>query len=107
MNNSIFVFDYPANEPVKTYSPGTPERKEIQHQLSDLSKDVLEIPLVIGGREVYTGNTENVVMPHNHRHVLARFHKASQKEVKAAVEAALKAHREWESVPWVERVSLT
>lgn len=107
MNNSIFIFDYPANEPVKTYSPGTPERKEIQSLLSDMGSQEIEIPLIIGGEEVYTGITEDVVMPHNHRHVIARVHKATEKEVKMAVQAALKAHREWESVPWTERVSLT
>lgn len=107
MNNALFVFEYPKNEPVKNYSPGSKERKELQAELDYLSSIKLEIPLIIGGKEVRTGEIENVVMPHDHHHVLAEYHKASPKEVNMAIEAAIKAHREWESVSWVERLSVT
>ncbi|HOI87350.1 MAG TPA: aldehyde dehydrogenase family protein, partial [Lentimicrobium sp.] len=107
MNNAIFVFDYPENEPVKSYSPGTPERKVLQKELDRLSSEVMDIPLIIGGKEVRTGNTEPVVMPHDHKHVLANYHKAGPEEVKMAIDAALKAHREWESFSYAERVSVT
>jgi len=107
MNNAVFIFEYPHNEPVKTYSPGTRERKELQSELETMSSSEIEIPLIIGGKEVYTSNTEKVTMPHDHGHVLAKFHKAGEKEINMAIEAALKAHREWESFSWFERASVT
>lgn len=107
MNNAAFAFEYPKNEPVKNYSPGSKERKELQAELDSLSSMQLDIPLIIGGKEVRTGDTEPLVMPHDHGHVLGKYHKASAKEVNEAADAALKAHREWESVSWVERLSVS
>ncbi len=107
MNNAIFQFDYPENEPVKSYSPGTRERKTLSAELDRLSAEVADIPLIIGGKEVRTGDTGTVVMPHNHQHKLAVYHKAGEKEVKMAVEAAIKAHRDWAEISWVERLSIS
>jgi 1-pyrroline-5-carboxylate dehydrogenase len=107
MNNAVFTFSYPTNDPVRTYAPGSRDRSALQAELTRLSSEITEIPLIIGGKEVYTGNTEDVVMPHDHGHVIARFHKAGEKEVRMAVEAALKAHQEWESFSWFERASVT
>ncbi|MBK6963904.1 MAG: L-glutamate gamma-semialdehyde dehydrogenase [Bacteroidales bacterium] len=107
MNNAIFTFDYPANEPVKSYSPGSRERKELQAELDNLSNQQIDIPLIIGGKEVRTGKTEEIRMPHDHGHVLGHYHMAGAAEVKMAVEAALKAHKQWESFSYVERVSVT
>ncbi len=107
MNNSLFSFPYPANEPIKSYAPGSAERKELQAELDRLMSQQMDIPLIIGGKEVRTGNTGKVVCPHNHSHVLATYHKAGENEVKMAIEAALKAKKEWESFSWVERASIT
>ncbi|MFC1733392.1 L-glutamate gamma-semialdehyde dehydrogenase [candidate division KSB1 bacterium] len=107
MNNAIFNLDYPNNEPIKNYVPGSRERRELINELDILSGDVMDIPLIIGGKEVRTGNTGKVVMPHNHGHVLANYHKASDKEVKMAAEAAMKAHKDWAMTSWVERLSIT
>ena len=107
MNNAVFIFDYPENEPVRSYVPGSRDRKDLQAELDRLSSMQLEIPLIIGGKEVYTNNTGTVTMPHDHGHVLARYHKAGETEVKMAIDAALKAHREWESFSWFERASVT
>lgn len=107
MNNAIFSFALPQNEPIRSYVPGTRDRKELTNELDRFSSEVLDIPLIIGGKEIRTGQTDEVVMPHDHRHVLARYHKAGEKEVKMAIEAALKAHRQWESTPWVERLSVS
>jgi 1-pyrroline-5-carboxylate dehydrogenase len=106
MNNAIFVYDYPANEPVKSYVPGSRERKDLQTELDKQCQEEIDIPLIIGGKEVRTGDLGKVTMPHDHRHILAQYHKASAKEVKLAIESALKAHQEWESFPWVERLSV-
>lgn len=106
MNNAIFSFSCPKNEPVKEYRPNSPERIELDKELARLSSGTIEIPLIIGGKEVRTGNTGKVVMPHNHKHVLATYHIAGEKEIKMAIDAALAARREWEQMPWVERASI-
>ncbi len=106
MDNAIFKFAKPANEPIKSYAPGTPERAELKKALDTLAGEQWDIPLIIGGSEVRTGNTGNVVMPHDHKHVLATYHKAGEKEVQMAIDAAMKAHREWSRLPWVERASV-
>ncbi|MDR0749524.1 MAG: L-glutamate gamma-semialdehyde dehydrogenase [Tannerellaceae bacterium] len=106
MNNAIFTFAKPVNEPVKAYAPGTPEKTLLKKALAQLSSEEWDIPLIIGGKEIRTGNTGKVVMPHNHKHVLATYHKAGEKEVQMAIDAAMKAHREWSGLPWVERASL-
>src|SRR3989449_1339294 len=85
----------PVNEPVLSYAPGTPERAELKRTVKDLSSRQIEIPLVIGGKEVRTGKTVDVVMPHCHRHVLAKVHQAGAAEVEAAIAAARAAWREW------------
>ena len=107
MNNAIFSFPMPANEPVKDYAPGSPERKELQAKLEELKNQEIEIPLIIGGKEIKTGNTAKVVMPTDHNHVLATYHKAGPQEVQMAIEAALEARKKWSEMPWVERASIT
>ena len=107
MNNAIFSFPYPGNEPIKGYAPGSPERKELQAKLAELKSQEIEIPLIIGGKEIKTGNLGKVTMPSDHGHVLATYHKAGEKEVKMAIDAALEAHKKWSEMPWVERASIT
>jgi len=85
----------PVNEPVLSYVPGAPERATLKQALQDLSAREVEIPLVIGGREVRTANTADVVMPHRHSHVLARVHQAGPDDVRAAIAAARDAWRDW------------
>ncbi|MCX6241572.1 MAG: L-glutamate gamma-semialdehyde dehydrogenase [Bacteroidetes bacterium] len=107
MNNAIFNLERPENEHTLNYAPGCRERKMLNEELDRMSSEILDIPLLIGGKEVRTGKTGRVIMPHDHQHVLANFHMAGEKEVQMAIEAALKAHKEWESVSWVERVSIS
>src|SRR6266699_4569245 len=85
----------PQNEPVFSYAVGSPERDELKRVLKELSARVLEIPVVVGGREVRTGKTVDTVMPHCHRHVLAKVHQAGPKEIDAAIAAAREAWRDW------------
>jgi len=94
------------NEPVCHYEPGTPQREELKAKLKELKSQELEIPLIIGGQEVYTGNTAESVMPHNHGHVLARYHLAGEREVNMAIEAALEAKKQWARTPWETRVAV-
>ena len=77
MRNAIVSVPTPRNEPVLTYAPGSPERKILRAQLAKMSSEIVEITPVIGGRRVATGRTAEAVMPHDHRHVLAVWHKAS------------------------------
>jgi 1-pyrroline-5-carboxylate dehydrogenase len=96
----------PVNEPVKSYAPGSPEKVELKARLKAIAREPIEIPLIIGGRAVRSGEGASVVMPHEHRHVLADWHKASREHVAQAVEAAARAHREWASWPWEDRAAV-
>ena len=87
----------PTNEPIRSYAPGSPEREALKRKLEELKSTQVGIPLVIGGKEIKTGVTGTCVMPHNHKHVLATYHKAGEKEVKMAIESALDAWKEWSS----------
>ncbi len=100
------VLPRPANEPVLSYAPGTPERAEIQAELAAQAGQVVDIPLVIGGKEIRTGDTFDVVMPHDHGHVLARAHRAGPREISAAVDAALEARRAWAATRWEDRAAV-
>ena len=97
---------HPRNEPVKDYAPGSPEREELQRRLRELERERIEIPLVIGGSDVTTGETFESVMPHRKNHVLADVHSGGPKEVEQAIKAARDAHHDWARVPWEERASI-
>lgn len=107
MNNAIFNIERPENEHTLNYAPGCRERKQLNAELDRLSSEVQDIPLIIGGKEVRTGKTGKVVMPHDHQHILGNYHMAGEKEVQMAIEAAMKAHREWAEFSWVDRVSIS
>jgi 1-pyrroline-5-carboxylate dehydrogenase len=96
----------PVNEPVRSYAPGSPERAEVKRRLNEMAAERIEIPLIIGGREIRTGTTANAVMPHDHQHVLAEWHKAGPEEIRQAVDAAREAHREWANWPWEDRAAV-
>lgn len=103
MNNSIFNFPEPGNERICDYLKGSPERIALDAELKRQASIEVEIPLIIGGKEIRTGDTGKVVMPHNHGHVLATYHKASAKEVNMAIESAVEAHKTWSNLPWTTR----
>ena len=96
----------PVNEPVRSYAAGSPERAELKARLELMAGERIDIPLVIGGKEVRTGRTGQAVMPHDHAHVLADWHKAAPEHVTQAIDAAAAAHREWSSWSW-ERAATT
>lgn len=106
MSQGIFRVPAPANEPIRSYAPGSPERASLKAQLEKMAGEQIEIPLIIGGKEIKSGNTANVVMPHDHQHVLATYHQADEEHVQMAVEAANKAWKEWSEYPWEQRVSI-
>ena len=96
----------PVNEPVKTYAPGSPEKKSLKDRLKRMAKERVEIPLIIGGQEIRSGETGQSVMPHDHRHVLADWHKASPKHVEQAIAAAKRAQADWANWPWEDRAAV-
>ena len=106
MAHGIFRLPAPVNEPVLEYRPGSPERRALQAKLAELAGKEIEIPLVIGGKAVKTGKLATCVMPHDHGHVLARYHQAGKAEVAAAIDAALEARKTWARMPWQDRAAI-
>lgn len=96
----------PVNEKILEYLPGSRERRELGRKLNELKNEVIEIPLIIGGREIRTGNLKDVRIPHNKEHVIARYHMAGEEELMMAVEAAVEAGEKWRNMPWQHRASV-
>ncbi|HEX6788169.1 MAG TPA: L-glutamate gamma-semialdehyde dehydrogenase, partial [Gaiellaceae bacterium] len=104
--HSISRVPDPYNEPVRSYAPGSPEREELRVRLTEMENEKLDLPLVIGGEEIRTGNTFDAVEPHNRGHVLASVHKGGAKEVERAINAAAEAWNDWSRTPWEERAAV-
>ncbi len=106
MTDAYFKAPPPKNEPILNYTPGSPERKSIKEMLEKMAGECIDIPIIIGGREIRTGDLEKCVMPHDHGHVLGNYHKADATHVDMAVAAARKAWNEWSEYPWEERAAI-
>jgi 1-pyrroline-5-carboxylate dehydrogenase len=106
MSTGVFHLPQPANEPVRDYPPGSPERASLKARLDEMAGRQVEIPMVIGGEEVRTGRTADVVMPHDHQHVLGQYHHGGEEEVTRAIAAAADARREWSALSWEARASV-
>jgi 1-pyrroline-5-carboxylate dehydrogenase len=96
----------PVNEPVRNYAPKSPERHDMQARLASMSTERIEIPIVIGGKRIHTGNIGSQVMPHAHQQVVADFHKAGPAEVQAAIAATAAARKEWAAWSWEDRAGV-
>ena len=96
----------PVNEPIKSYAPGSVERAALKERLRSMAGEKIEIPLVIGGKEVSTGDVVDSVMPHNHRHVLGQWHRARPADVDAAIKAASDAAKDWANWSWEDRAAV-
>src|SRR3954469_6622336 len=96
----------PVNEPVKSYAPGSPEKQALKARLASMSNERVDIPIVIGGKEIRTGDTAQSVMPHDHRHVLADYHKATPQHVEQAIAASRRAAAEWANWAWEDRAAV-
>lgn len=106
MANAKYSISLPPNEPVKTYAPGAPERVTIKATLAELKSQPIEIPLLIGGKEVKTGRLAKCVLPHDHQTAVGTFHQAGEKEVQMAIEAALEARKQWAAIDWQDRAAV-
>jgi 1-pyrroline-5-carboxylate dehydrogenase len=106
MTHGTFQTPVPTNEPVRGYAPGSPERASIEAELARQAAETVEVPLIIGGEEVRTGNTAEMVMPCEHGHVLGRYHQAGPEEVARAIDAATEARCTWDAMPWEDRAAI-
>ncbi|HYS15813.1 MAG TPA: L-glutamate gamma-semialdehyde dehydrogenase [Candidatus Binatia bacterium] len=106
MSNGIFSVPVPRNEPILAYTPGSPERSALRAELDRMASGIIEITPRIGGRRITTDRTAEAVVPHDHRHVLAVWHKAGAQEVERAIDAAGAAHREWSRLAWQDRAAI-
>ena len=96
----------PVNEPVKSYAPGSPEKAALKARLASMAKERVDIPIIIGGREIRTGDLAQAVMPHDHKHVLADWHRASPAHVHQAIAAAKHAGADWANWAWEDRAAV-
>ncbi|WP_196891049.1 L-glutamate gamma-semialdehyde dehydrogenase [Aureivirga marina] len=106
MANAFFNVPTAVNEPVKSYAPGTPEREELLAMYKKMYNEQVEVPLYIGKEEIKTGDTATMHPPHDHKHVLGTYHKASKEHVELAIEKALAAKEEWANTSWEHRASI-
>jgi 1-pyrroline-5-carboxylate dehydrogenase len=88
--NAQFNLPLPPNEPLKSYAPGSPERISLKAKLKELRSQQIEIPLIIGGKEVRTGKKGKCILPHAHKTVIGEYHQAGEKEVKMAIDALVR-----------------
>lgn len=94
------------NEPIKSYAPGSPEREEVLNTYKELYNSTIEVPCYINGKEVKTGDTATMHPPHDHKHTLGTYHKATRENVEEAIEGSLKARQEWADLPWEQRAAV-
>ena len=106
MHDAIVQVPEPVNEPMFMFPPGSPEKARLKAALADIEREVVEIPCVVGGQRVTTGKIREVVMPHRHKHVVARFHAAEPETAERAIRAALDARREWSAMRWEARAAV-
>ncbi|NVB76912.1 MAG: L-glutamate gamma-semialdehyde dehydrogenase [Kofleriaceae bacterium] len=105
MHDAVVHVPDPVNEPILGYAPGSAEKARLKAALADIEREVVEIPCVVGGQRVTTGKIREVVMPHRHRHVVARFHAAEPDTAERAIRAALEARKEWSAMRWEARAA--
>ncbi|MCX7696347.1 MAG: L-glutamate gamma-semialdehyde dehydrogenase [Bacteroidales bacterium] len=106
MNNALYRLIEPRNEPVKYYEKESHDFVQIMETFNAWRQRKLEIPLIIGGKRIYTGKTKQLINPNNHQEILAVYHQAGEKEINMAIDAARQAKEEWMTLSWVERVSI-
>jgi 1-pyrroline-5-carboxylate dehydrogenase len=112
MSSPISVFNghrrvpAPVNEPIRSYAPGSPERASLKARLTAMASDKIDMPLIIGGKDVKTGDCGQSVMPHDHRHVLGEYHKAAEQHVVQAIDAAAAARKEWAGWSFDDRAAV-
>lgn len=106
MGNGFFKVPIAVNEPVKSYTTGSPERKEVLETYKKMYNQKIDVPLFINGKEVKSKETATMSPPHEHKHVLGTYHKATKKNVEEAISTALEARKKWAVMPWEQRAGI-
>ena len=96
----------PRNEPILSYAPGSPERATLKAELARLTGEVADIPAIVGGKEIRSGDVHDITSPHMHRHVIARVHMATADTVRAAAKAAIESQRGWAALRFEDRAAV-
>lgn len=104
--NGFFKVPVAKNEPVRDYAPGSEDAKKLKEAIADLRSTVRDIPMYINGKEVRTGNTQNIFPPHDNKTKVGQFHVGTQEHVKQAIDSALSAKAQWENLAWEQRVAI-
>jgi 1-pyrroline-5-carboxylate dehydrogenase len=106
MSNSIFKVPVAINEPVLNYAPGSPERKSLKAALEAMRKEVIDVPMYIGGKAIHTDKKGEMRPPHDHQHLLGKYSIGDAGHVKMAIDAALNARQQWADMEWEQRSSI-
>src|SRR5690606_36292024 len=106
MGNGFFKVPVAVNEPIKSYAPGSKEREEVLETYREMYKANIEVPLFINGKEVRTKETATMSPPHDHKHVLGTYYKATKTNVEEAIASALEARKKWAVMPWEQRAGI-
>jgi 1-pyrroline-5-carboxylate dehydrogenase len=106
MGKGFFNVPIAVNEPVKSYAPGSPERKEVLETYKAMFNSKVEVPMYINGKDVKTGNTRRMSPPHDHQHVVGDYHIAEKKHIEKAISTALEARQSWSQMPWEQRAGI-
>ena len=106
MSNGFFNVPPAVNEPVKSYAPGSSERKEVLDTYKKMYKETIDVPMYIGSEEIRTGDTATISPPHDHKHILGTYHKAEKKHIDLAIKTALDAKEKWATTPWEHRAAI-
>lgn len=106
MRNAIATVPAAKNETIRKYGPGSPEKASLKKKIEELRSQTLDIPLIIGGKEVRTGNLADCRIPHDHQHVLATYHQAGQEEIDLAIAESQRAFQSWSVMPWEDRAAI-
>jgi 1-pyrroline-5-carboxylate dehydrogenase len=106
MSNSVFQVPYPSNEPILSYAPGSSEKEAVLASYAKMFGETIEVSMRIGDQDIKTGDTASMQPPHDHKHILGVYHKASKKNITEAIAASLNAKKAWSQMPWESRASI-
>ncbi|MEZ4786502.1 MAG: L-glutamate gamma-semialdehyde dehydrogenase [Flavobacterium haoranii] len=106
MSKGFFNVPKAVNEPVKSYAPGTPEREQVLAAYRKMWNEQIDLPLYIGSEEIRTGNTQNMSAPHDHQHIVGKYHLAEKSHVEKAITTALEARKKWSKMTWENRAAI-
>lgn len=106
MPKGVYRLPQISNEPIKSYAPGSPERKALKEKIDELRNQVVDLPMIIGGQEVRTGKLTDIRPPHDHKHLLGHYHQGDATHVQMAIDAAIKAKPAWEKMNWESRAAI-